>query len=208
MAYYRRSLGLHAISINWGPWDEVGLAAEASERLKEQNGSMQHLIKVIKMRQGIEVLERLLTEQIPQVLVLPFDLKNLIDLYPAAAGMPFLSAVGEHDSPATRLYARPKLRQQYVAPRNELEKKLADIWRQTLHIDKVGVHDSFFELGGDSVLAAQILALAQKNFGIRINPQDAFSAFTIDKLAEMLESQMLLKIQEMTEEEVQQQLAK
>ena len=70
-----------------------------------------------------------------------------------------------------------------VEPRNEMERKLAELWRQTLHIDRVGVLDSFFELGGDSVLAAQILSLAQKTFGIRINPQEAFKAFTIERLA-------------------------
>ena len=77
-----------------------------------------------------------------------------------------------------------------------------------LHIDSVGVHDSFFELGGDSVLAAQVLTLAQKTFGIRINPQDAFPAFTIERLAEMLEAEILSKIEEMSEEEAQRQLSK
>ena len=77
-----------------------------------------------------------------------------------------------------------------------------------MHIDRVGVHDSFFELGGDSVLAAQILSLAQKNFGIRIDPQDAFKAFTIERLAEMLEAEILSKIEEMSEDEAQKLLSK
>ncbi|RYG32461.1 MAG: hypothetical protein EOO01_34225, partial [Chitinophagaceae bacterium] len=87
--------------------------------------------------------------------------------------LPFFAEVGGSDTHIARLYARPNLRQPYVAPRSEVESKIADLWRQTLHIDRVGVHDSFFELGGDSVLAAQVLSLAQKTFGIRINPQDA-----------------------------------
>jgi acyl carrier protein len=106
------------------------------------------------------------------------------------------------------MYARPNLRQQYVAPRNEVEHKLAELWRQTLHIDNVGVNDSFFELGGDSVLAAQILAMVQKIFGIRIDPQDAFKGFTIERLAEMLEAEILRKIEEMSEEEAEQRLSK
>ena len=122
--------------------------------------------------------------------------------------MPFLSEVGGSNTHVARLYARPKLRQQYVAPRNEIERKLAELWRQTLHIDSVGIHDSFFELGGDSVLAAQILALAQKTFGIRINPQEAFKAFTIERLAEMLEAEIMSKIEEMSEEEAQRRLSK
>jgi len=208
MAYFRRNLGLPAISINWGPWAEVGLAAAATERLKEQNASTQHLIKVIKIDQGMEMLEQLLAAPTPQMVVLPFDLKHLLELYPAAAGMPFFTEVGGSDTHVARLYARPNLRQQYVAPRNELERKLAELWRQTLHIDRIGVQDSFFELGGDSVLAAQILALAQKTFGIRINPQDAFQAFTIERLAEILEAAILSEIEKMSEEEAQQLLSK
>lgn len=208
MAYYRRNLGLPAISINWGPWAEVGLAAEATEKLKEQNASTQHLIKVIKMEQGLEILEQLLTEPTPQIVVLPFDLKNLLELYPTAASMPFFAEVGGSDTHVARLYARPNLRQKYTAPRNEMERQLAELWRQTLHIDRIGVQDSFFELGGDSVLAAQILSLAQKTFGIRINPQDAFKAFTIERLAELLEAEILSKIEEMSEEEAQRLLSK
>ena len=208
MAYYRRNLGLPAISINWGPWAEVGLAAEATEKLKEQNASTQHLIKVIKMEQGLEILEQLLTEPTPQIVVLPFDLKNLLELYPTAASMPFFAEVGGSDTHVARLYARPNLRQKYTAPRNEMERQLAELWRQTLHIDRIGVQDSFFELGGDSVLAAQILSLAQKTFGIRINPQDAFKAFTIERLAELLGAEILSKIEEMSEEEAQRLLSK
>jgi len=77
-----------------------------------------------------------------------------------------------------------------------------------LHIDRVGVQDSFFELGGDSVLAAQILSLAQKAFGIRINPQEAFKAFTIERLAKMLEVEILCKIDAMSEDEALRQLSK
>lgn len=207
MAYYRRSLGLPAISINWGPWAEVGLAAVTTEMLKEQKASTQHLIKVIKVEQGLEILKRLLYESTPQVMVLPFDLKNLIQLYPKAAEMPFLEEVGSGQNYVTQLYARPNLRQQYVAPRNDIERKFAELWRQTLHIDRVGIHDSFFELGGDSVLAAQILSLAQKAFGVRINPQDAFKGFTIERLANMLEAEIISQIEGMSEEEAQRLLS-
>lgn len=203
MAWYRRNLGLPAISINWGPWAEIGLAAAATEKLMEQNASTEHLIKTIKVDDGLEILEKLLNESIPQVMVLPFDLKNLIDLYPTAAGMPFLAEVGGGDTYVTHLYSRPKLHQDYVAPRNQIELKLAELWRKTLHIDRVGIHDSFFELGGDSVLAAQILGLVQKTFGIRINPQDAFQAFNIERLAELLEAEIIKQVNEMTEEEAQ-----
>jgi myxalamid-type polyketide synthase MxaE and MxaD len=207
MAHYRRNLGLTAISINWGPWAEIGLAAEATQRLKEQNASIQHLVKVIEIDRGLEMLEVLLKQSVPQVVVLPFDLNNLIELYPAAASMPLFAEIGGRNAQVGHLYGRPNLRQKYEAPGNNIERKLAEMWRQTLHIDYVGVNDSFFELGGDSVLAAQILTLAQKTFGIRINPQDAFQAFTIKRLAEILEIEIMKQVDEMSEEEAQKRLS-
>jgi myxalamid-type polyketide synthase MxaE and MxaD len=208
MAHYRRQLNLPALSINWGPWADVGLAAESLEKLKEKNGISERLIKVIKPDHGFEILGQLIMESTPQVMVLPFDLKNLIELYPTVAGMPFLSEINGVESQSVRLYARPNLRQDYTAPRNEIESKLTELWRHTLHIDRVGIHDSFFELGGDSVLAAQILSLVQKNFGVRINPQDAFKAFTIERLASMLEAQIRGMVEAMSEDEVEQLLSK
>ena len=55
--------------------------------------------------------------------------------------------------------------------------------------------------------ASPFLSLAQKAFGIRINPQDAFKAFTIERLAEMLEAALLSKIEEMSEDEVKRRLS-
>lgn len=51
---------------------------------------------------------------------------------------------------------RPELDTQFVTPRNELEHLIADIWKAKLKVDKIGIHDNFFDLGGHSVLMAQI----------------------------------------------------
>ena len=51
--------------------------------------------------------------------------------------------------------ARPELRSPYVAPRDELERTVAGIWRELLGVEQVGVDDNFFELGGHSLLMAR-----------------------------------------------------
>ncbi len=50
----------------------------------------------------------------------------------------------------------------FVAPRNEVEQTIADIWKETLKIDKVGIYDNFFNLGGDSVKAVLVLGKMKK----------------------------------------------
>lgn len=58
---------------------------------------------------------------------------------------------------ASRL-SRPVLSTEYVTPRSAWEKKIAAIWREVLNVDRVGIYDSFFELGGDSLRAAEAFA--------------------------------------------------
>ncbi|HLK39138.1 MAG TPA: amino acid adenylation domain-containing protein [Polyangiaceae bacterium] len=53
-----------------------------------------------------------------------------------------------------------------LAPRDELEEALARVWRQTLGVERIGVRDDFFELGGDSLLAVRLLALAAGETGV------------------------------------------
>ena len=70
----------------------------------------------------------------------------------------------------------------YVAPEKGIEARLAELWVMVLGIDKVGRHDSFFDLGGDSILNIQIVAKARKR-GISITPQQIFDHPTITELA-------------------------
>jgi amino acid adenylation domain-containing protein/non-ribosomal peptide synthase protein (TIGR01720 family) len=76
---------------------------------------------------------------------------------------------------------RPALRETFLAPRNETETKLAQIWAKVLRVEKVGVNDNFFELGGDSILSIQIIALARRQ-GIRLTPKQLFDNQTIQEL--------------------------
>jgi len=63
---------------------------------------------------------------------------------------------------------RPSLEESYVAPRTATETMLASIWAEVLRIDRVGAHDSFFDLGGNSLLAAQVIARVRKGSGVSL----------------------------------------
>ncbi|MFL1387566.1 non-ribosomal peptide synthetase [Pseudomonas tritici] len=73
-------------------------------------------------------------------------------------------------------------RQQYVAPRNELESTLAVIWCAVLNVQQVGLDDNFFELGGDSILSIQVVSRARQA-GIHFSPRDLFQHQTVQTLA-------------------------
>ena len=77
---------------------------------------------------------------------------------------------------------RPELRSSYVAPRNASEQLLASIWSQVLGVERVGAHDDFFELGGDSILSIQIVARANQS-GLRLTARDVFEQPTVAALA-------------------------
>jgi thioesterase domain-containing protein/acyl carrier protein len=74
----------------------------------------------------------------------------------------------------------------YVAPRTEVEKKLAGIWEELLGARQVGIHDNFFELGGHSLLVMQLMVEVQQLFGINISLQDVFMAPTLAEFTDVL----------------------
>ncbi|HLH57415.1 MAG TPA: amino acid adenylation domain-containing protein, partial [Verrucomicrobiae bacterium] len=77
---------------------------------------------------------------------------------------------------------RPELGSKFVAPRTDLETTLAGIWSEVLEIDKVGIHDNLFELGGDSIRSITILSKAQQS-GLRYTLHQLFQNPTVAQLA-------------------------
>ena len=70
----------------------------------------------------------------------------------------------------------------FVAPRSPVEAQLAQIWAQVLGFEQIGVHDNFFQLGGDSIRSIQIIARANQA-GLRLTPTQLFQHQTIAELA-------------------------
>lgn len=72
-----------------------------------------------------------------------------------------------------------------VAPRNELEELLHQLWLDTLQTNRIGIYDDFFHIGGDSIQSIQLSAKAKAR-GLQLTPKDIFDQLTIAKLAELL----------------------
>lgn len=78
---------------------------------------------------------------------------------------------------------RPELEHEYVAPRNPVEQMIADLWAKTIGIEKVGVYDNFFDLGGHSLMATQIISRLRNMYNVEIPLRKLFEAPTVANLA-------------------------
>jgi amino acid adenylation domain-containing protein len=91
-------------------------------------------------------------------------------------------------------FSRPDLESEFVAPRTEDEKRLAEIWMNILNIEKVGIHDNFFELGGHSLIATQFIARIRDAFGVELPLRALFESPTIIGLIHEIDQARLADI--------------
>jgi amino acid adenylation domain-containing protein len=77
-----------------------------------------------------------------------------------------------------------------VAPRTEVEQAIAAIWQQALQVETVGVYANFFDLGGNSLSATQVLTQMRQTFQIDLSIRQFFTAATIAKQAEVVQAQI------------------
>ena len=88
---------------------------------------------------------------------------------------------------------RPELSQELILPQDELQKSLSLFWGKVLKIDKIGIDDNFFDLGGDSLLSVQLVTLLEKEMKTDIPVVKFFQYPTIRSFAEYIESKKISK---------------
>ncbi|GAA2553672.1 hypothetical protein GCM10010435_25080 [Winogradskya consettensis] len=164
----------------------------------------------------------------PTVTELRTQLKRTLPEYMIPASFTLLpalplSAAGKVDRralPAPGAKNREAAAAEFVAPRDPVESALADLWSEVLKVDRVGVHDDFFELGGYSLAATRIAALVGEVFGVDIPLRAVFDAPTVAAQTQVLREQgraqgvdlhevltLLAELDELTDDEVVAQLA-
>jgi len=79
--------------------------------------------------------------------------------------------------------SRPELEKSYVAPRTPVEETLAGIWAEVLQLERVGIHDNFFHLGGHSLKVTQVLSRVCNTFDVELPLCSVFEAPTVTGLA-------------------------
>ncbi|WP_447980425.1 SDR family NAD(P)-dependent oxidoreductase [Candidatus Nitrospira bockiana] len=175
--------GRRAVSINWDRWSRVGMAVEAEARLKAL-GVPDRLLLGMTPEEGQEVFRRVLDHaaSLPQILasVQEFPTKD-------AAPEAYVSALSKPgDGASAAQHPRPHLTTAYVAPRDAVEQAVAAIWERVLGLEQVGAHDDFFELGGESLVALQILNRVRDACGTELSLRQFFEKPTVAGLAAMI----------------------
>ncbi|MBE9019476.1 amino acid adenylation domain-containing protein, partial [Chroococcidiopsidales cyanobacterium LEGE 13417] len=115
--------------------------------------------------------------------------------------------------------SRPDLADTFVAPRTPVEKSLVEIWAEVLRLERIGINDNFFDLGGHSLLVTQVVSRVRDAFEIELPLRDFFAAPTVADLAvkiaqklaqetdgELL-AQTLAELEQLSEAEIQTLLA-
>jgi amino acid adenylation domain-containing protein len=90
-----------------------------------------------------------------------------------------------YEPPAT-YHPRPSLGTAYVRPRTEGERALVAVWRDLLGLSEIGIHDDFFDLGGDSLLVARMAFQVRASVGVELPLRTFFEARTVAKLASVV----------------------
>lgn len=203
LAHQRRALGLHGLSINWGPWAEVGMAASlAAEFARQGVGSIQP-------EAGLRVFERLLLEDATQVGVLPVEWPRFISTFSTSPERElFLSdfldetaaarqdhAVKENGSADTTSPLVEQLAAALPSERNAiLSARLQSETCRVLGLPastQLDVTQGFFDLGMDSLMIAELMNNLQRAIAKQFPLSMMFEHSNIEALTRYLSEQVL-----------------
>ncbi len=134
----------------------------------------------IRPEEGAQAFGRAVALGASNVIVSSLDLPALMAQTAAVE-----AARGEGQS-----FQRPDLDTDYVAPRNDVERTLVGFWQDLLGVAQVGVEDSFFDLGGHSLIAVRLFAMVKKAYRVDFPISILFEAPTIARCAALITAQI------------------
>lgn len=231
LVHYRRSKGLPALSINWGPWGEVGMAS----RLDLTDYYAQRGIGIIRPNDGIEILSRLLNYDLPQVTVVPANWALVANLYPTGTTVRIISdllAEAQEKSTiqgdTTVISEGHFIQQIFAAEASQqtslLETHIQELISQVLRIDlsRLNSEQSLNALGLDSMMAIELKQRIEISVGASIAVVDLLKGSNIREIVTILMpqiqenqrlvsqeeiSEMLTELQQLSPEETERLLA-
>jgi phthiocerol/phenolphthiocerol synthesis type-I polyketide synthase E len=171
-----RATNTRWISANWDGW-----LLNRSDRL---NASFQTSLDQYAMTsdQSLEALEYILSPEVEgQIIVSTGDLTSRLAIWTGQG----CDRAGD-TTPDSKLHSRPSLATTYVAASNEVEQVIVNVWQEILGIDQLGIHDNFFDLGGNSLIGLKLISRLKKELNIDIPVVALFEGPTVSALARII----------------------
>ncbi len=134
----------------------------------------------IRPDEGAQAFARAVTAGVPQIIVSSLDLPALVAQ----------TAEAEASRREGQSFERPDLDTDYVAPRDDVERTLVGFWTELLGVAQVGVQDSFFDLGGHSLIAVRLFAMVRKAYRVDFPISVLFEAPTVAACAALISAQI------------------
>ena len=131
--------------------------------------------------EGFDVLVRALATFEPQPIVSSINLETLEE---------WVAKSEANSTTAAEEFERPELETEFVTPRNPVEETLATFWRELLGIAQIGVHDSFFDIGGHSLIAVRLFRMIKGRYGLDLPISFLFEAPTIAQCSDHILAQL------------------
>jgi acyl carrier protein len=176
--------GIHAVSIDWSLWhadtSQEALVASVPEMQLQMRQARESY--GIKTEEGIEAVCRVLSCNVPHVVVCTQDFKAVTELQNALTARSLLDDLGAIQK-AKQKYPRPDAGGAFIAPRNAIEQTVAETWQELFNIESISMHDDFFELGGHSLLALQLVSRLRAAFQMEMQLSSIFETPTVAGLA-------------------------
>jgi polyketide synthase PksJ len=176
--------GIPTVAINWDRWQSLGMAVAVEKHHQLLTG--EEIGGGLTAAEGFEALRRALASGLSQVIVSTVDFPTFL----ARFATPLSLNLADLRLRPLASHGRPDLPTAYEAPGDELEEQIAGLWQEVFGIEGIGVHDDFFILGGDSLVAIQLAARVSRTFGVELRVRDLFEAPTISALAVKIEEAM------------------
>jgi thioesterase domain-containing protein/NADP-dependent 3-hydroxy acid dehydrogenase YdfG len=171
-------------AIGWDTWRDVGMAVRTELPQALRALRQRALAHAISVPEGLQVLDRILADRTPSVVVCTTDLEDRV----LSHRKPRVQASPGND-PRQEMYPRPPLPSEFVEPESETERSIAALWRESLRIESVGALDDFFELGGTSLHAVQLAGRIQSVLGKQVMPDVLLQHGTVRGLAAFFDEQ-------------------
>jgi len=202
-AAYRSKKGRRTITINWPAWTEVGMAAE-HDFGQEGKG----VFKPISTSTAMFAFDRVLSSSVTNIIPVELNYEvvaTLIDKFPIRLSNKMRTILQKNKAKSEKsLQKNTQVLSDFMVSIKGLDsedtfgikEKIAQIWGRILEIKEIDIYETFYSLGGDSMLAAQLIKELDKEYPGIVNIADIFTYPSIAQLSEYIENCMVSKTED------------